>query len=69
MASSQEYVRDTVSSVILLQRHLLDIALMAPVMANLADEVSEIGLRMGIGLTLSGYYPSTSSTFGRLTFS
>lgn len=32
----------------------LDVALMAPMIANLADDVSEIGLRMGIGFTLAG---------------
>ncbi|PPQ80949.1 hypothetical protein CVT25_014706 [Psilocybe cyanescens] len=31
------------------------VALMAPMIANLADDVSEIGLRMGIGFTLAGF--------------
>ncbi|KAF8957730.1 MFS general substrate transporter [Flammula alnicola] len=30
------------------------VALMAPMVANLADDISEIGLRMGIGFTLAG---------------
>ncbi|PPQ78770.1 hypothetical protein CVT25_010643 [Psilocybe cyanescens] len=31
------------------------VALMAPMVANLADDFSEIGLRMGIGFTLAGF--------------
>jgi len=46
----------------------LDVSLMAPMAAVLADDFSEIGLRMGISFTLAGtkFHDLSSHTF-RLT--
>ncbi|KAH9478949.1 Aspyridones efflux protein apdF [Psilocybe cubensis] len=41
------------------------IALMAPMIANLADDVSEIGLRMGISFTVAGKYHDNLFAFFR----
>lgn len=64
MVSSLEYVRELIQpDFVYLRLNALAhtvVALMGPMVANLADDFSEIGLRMGLSFTLAGISSVTS---------